>query len=219
MSLRLIGASENRRTRWKNDGGWTTEIARDPSTGDDFRWRVSIAEIESDGPFSTFPGIARDLLLLEGNGIELDIDDAAPRRLSRRFERVHFAGESQVRCRLLAGATRDFNVMARRDAVRAEVVARPLVGSMLIFAEAGVEWLIHVLGGHVDVRGADQAIRADAGASLQFDFRERESRDIGRVVLDGAGELVLAKFVTIRREIVFDAADAKLDTDPDLAFS
>ncbi len=45
MSVRLIAAGQNRRTRWKNDGGWTTEIARDPAQGDDFRWRVSIAEI------------------------------------------------------------------------------------------------------------------------------------------------------------------------------
>ncbi|MBL0222217.1 MAG: HutD family protein [Xanthomonadales bacterium] len=29
-------------------------------------WRVSIAEIEANGPFSRFPGIERDLLLLAG---------------------------------------------------------------------------------------------------------------------------------------------------------
>jgi environmental stress-induced protein Ves len=197
MSVQLIPASRNRRTRWKNDGGWTTEIARDPQGGDDFRWRVSIAEIESDGPFSSFPGVERDLLLLEGNGIELDVGGDAPRRLVQRFERIRFAGEANAHCRLLAGATRDFNVMARRDAVRAEVVARPLVGSMLIFAEAGVEWLIHVLGGHVDARRGDQAVRADAGASLQIDFRRPESREDGRVVLDGAGELVLTKFIAM----------------------
>lgn len=197
MSLRLLAASASRRTRWKNDGGWTTEIARDPAHGDDFRWRVSIAEIESDGPFSAFPGVERDLLLLEGNGIELDIDAATPQRLGRRFERVHFAGEANVHCRLLAGATRDFNVMARRDAVRAEVVARPLVGSMLVFAETGVEWLIHVLGGHVDARDGDHRVHADAGASLQIDFRRRETEQSGRIVLDGSGELVLVKFTTV----------------------
>ena len=197
MNLRLIPASERRRTRWKNDGGWTTEIARDPVQGDDFRWRVSIAEIETDGPFSAFPGVERDLLLLDGNGIELDIDQAIPQRLSRRFERVHFAGEANVECRLLAGATRDFNVMARRDAVRAEVAARPLVGSMLLFAEAGVEWLIHVLAGHLDARRGDHAVRAEAGASLHIDFRRRETHESGRIVLDGAGELVLTKFTTV----------------------
>ena len=75
--LSLLRASDYQRVRWKNDGGWTTEIARDPSAAaDDFRWRVSIADIESDGPFSNFHGIDHDLLLLAGNGIELDIDGA-----------------------------------------------------------------------------------------------------------------------------------------------
>lgn len=191
--MRLIAASESRRVRWKNDGGWTTELARDPAGGDDFRWRASIAEIESDGPFSVFPGVERDLILLDGEGIELDLDGVAPTRLTQRFERVRFAGEARVDCRLIAGPTRDFNVMARRDAVRAEVVARPLAGSMLVFAEPGAEWLIHVLAGHVDARHGDEQQRAEAGASLYLDFRD--APDAGRVALDGAGELVLVKFV------------------------
>ena len=79
--LSLLRASDSQRVRWKNDGGWTTEIAREPAdAAEAFRWRVSIADIESDGPFSNFPGVDRDLLLLAGNGIELDIDGAPPLR-------------------------------------------------------------------------------------------------------------------------------------------
>ncbi|MEO7065086.1 MAG: HutD family protein, partial [Dokdonella sp.] len=181
--MRLIGAKDCHRTRWKNDGGWTTELARSGGTdSDDFRWRVSIADIETDGPFSLVPGISRDLLLLAGNGIELDIDDAAPLRLRTRFERAHFEGESRVECRLLAGATRDFNVMARRGVVYADVVARPLVGAMVVFPEAGVEWLVHVLGGHASARNAGHAVVLGTVASLHIDFR---SDDTDRVVLDG----------------------------------
>jgi environmental stress-induced protein Ves len=191
--MHLIAAKNHQRMRWKNDGGWTTELARSGGAGhEDFRWRISIAEIESSGPFSSFPGIARDLLLLEGNGIELDIDDSGPRQLTRRFERVHFDGEAKVECRLLAGPTRDFNVMARRDAVRAEVVARPLVGSMVLFAEAGAEWLVHVFSGHAQARGARTRLACAAGDSLQLDFR---ARDDARVVLEGAGEVVIVKLV------------------------
>jgi environmental stress-induced protein Ves len=197
-AMRVIAAKDGQRTRWKNDGGWTTEIARSAEAGpagsgsDHFRWRISVAEIESDGPFSIFPGIARDLLLLEGNGIELDIDDAEPRQLTRRFERVHFDGESSVHCRLLAGPTRDFNVMARRDAVRAEVLARPLVDSMVIFPEAGAEWIVHVFSGHADARSAEQKLALETGSSLHLDFRGDGG---ARVVLGGAGELVFVKFV------------------------
>ncbi|MFM2288291.1 MAG: hypothetical protein RL684_1434 [Pseudomonadota bacterium] len=195
MPLTLLPASSYRRIRWKNDGGWTTELARRGSDGDDFRWRVSIAEIERDGPFSAFPGIERDLLLLEGHGIELDLADSAPRRLAQRFAHVRFAGEAAVYCRLLTGPTRDFNVMARRDAVRAEVVARPLVGPMVIFPEPGVEWLVYVFSGHASARSDAQALALEAGACLHVDFRE--AAPAGRVVLDGAGELVLARFTPV----------------------
>ncbi|MEO7325399.1 MAG: HutD family protein [Dokdonella sp.] len=190
--IRLIAATDVQRSRWKNGGGWTTEIARSADgASEDFRWRISIADIESDGPFSSFPGIARDLLLLQGSGIELDIDDAAPRRMTRRFECVHFNGESKVECRLLAGPTRDFNVMARRDAVRAEVIARPLVGPMVIFPEAGTEWVVHMFSGQARARCGEQTFALETGSSLLVDFRPGGVR----VVLDGGGELVLAKFV------------------------
>ncbi|HEU4664593.1 MAG TPA: HutD family protein [Dokdonella sp.] len=190
MTLQRIPPSTYRRTRWKNDGGWTTEIAR--SGDDDFRWRISIAEIERDGPFSSFPGVERDLLLLEGNGIELDIDDAPPRRLTQRFERVHFAGEARVDCRLIAGPTRDFNVMARRDTVHADVIARPLVGSMVIFPERAAEWFVHVFAGNATVRSDADTLALETGTSLLADFRDGG----GRLVLEGGGELVLVKLVS-----------------------
>ncbi|MEO5624163.1 MAG: HutD family protein [Dokdonella sp.] len=205
-ALRLIAGRDCARTRWKNGGGWTTELARDVYTGGDgvsaasaaangligsaFNWRVSIAQIECDGPFSVFPGIERDLLLLEGNGIELDIGDAPPIRLAQRFGQVHFAGEASVQCRLLAGPTRDFNVMTRRDRVCAEVVARPLVGPMVIFPAVGVTWLAHAFSGHADARAGTERVALAAGDTLRIDFN---ARGAPRVVLDGGGELVLVK--------------------------
>lgn len=184
----LLQPAAYQRTRWKNDGGWTTELARRDDDAGGFLWRVSIAEIERDGPFSAFPGIERDLLLLEGNGIELDIGEEPARRLARRFERVHFNGEAEVQCRLLAGPTRDFNVMARRDAIVADVGARPLVGSMLLFPEPGAEWFIHVHAGTLALRRDGTSMEATAGDSLLADGEG------GRIVLEGGGEVVLVKF-------------------------
>ncbi|HKE48074.1 MAG TPA: HutD family protein [Rhodanobacteraceae bacterium] len=190
--LSLLRAADYRRVRWKNDGGWTTEIAREPAGPErDFDWRVSIAEIERDGPFSSFPGVTRDLLLLSGNGIELDIDDAPPLRLVERFQRAHFEGEAAVDCRLLAGPTRDFNVMARRAAVRADVVARPLVGSMVLFAEGGVTWLLHAYSGSATARSDAIEETFASGDTLRIDFA---TRDEARIVVEGSGEIVLVKF-------------------------
>jgi len=190
--LSLLQASDDRRVRWKNDGGWTTEIARHPADASvDFRWRVSIADIESNGPFSIFPGIDRDLILLSGGGMELDFADALPLRIGERFQHVHFRGEWQVECRLIAGPTRDFNVMVQRVTTRAEVVARPLVGPMVIFPESDAEWLIHVFAGHAVARHGHGEIAASSGDTI----RAAPDTGSGRVLIEGSGELVLAKFV------------------------
>ena len=193
--MRLLRISDYARNRWKNDGGWTTEIAwaalADSTNG--FLWRVSIAEIEANGPFSLFPGVERDLLLLAGTGIELDIDDAPAIRLDRRFQRIHFPGEAAVDCRLLAGPTHDFNVMTARGRATAEIHARPLIGTMLVFAETNCTWLIHVFAGQASARSSDQVLTAECGETLILDAPASERE---RIVLDGSGELVLVKFTT-----------------------
>jgi hypothetical protein len=65
---------------------------------------------------------------------------------------------------------------------------------MMVFPEPGVEWLVHVLAGHTNARSAGQELVLETGSSLHIDFRGSDS---GRVVLDGAGELMLVKFTRI----------------------
>lgn len=111
---------------WKNGGGVTREIAAwPPGAGmDAFQWRVSVADIAADGPFSAFPGIDRQIALLDGAGVRLLSDDGSfDHRLDTVGEPFAFAGERGVQATLLDGATRDFNVMTRRGACRASIVA------------------------------------------------------------------------------------------------
>ncbi|HDR8925065.1 TPA: HutD family protein [Burkholderia vietnamiensis] len=51
---------------WRNGGGTTRTLASEGA-----RWRVSLASIERDGPYSRFPGIARASLVLGGHGVTL----------------------------------------------------------------------------------------------------------------------------------------------------
>ncbi len=76
MALTILKAENHRRMPWKNGGGVTVEIAIHPqgASVDDFDWRVSMATVASDGPFSVFPGIDRTLSVLEGDGILLDVE-------------------------------------------------------------------------------------------------------------------------------------------------
>lgn len=51
---------------WKNGGGVTTEIIVHPAKAPmaDFDWRISMANVAQDGPFSIFPGVDRTLCIL-----------------------------------------------------------------------------------------------------------------------------------------------------------
>jgi len=186
---RVLPAHLYRRERWKNERGWTREIARSPGEGD-WNWRLSIAEIEEDAPFSRFDGIERELVLLSGNGLRLRFDDGAVRELLPPHERVRFAGERDVHGELVDGPTRDFNLMWRRAAIDAQLWHRPLVGPMVMFVEPGSVWAVHLLAGQArfaDASGLPDLATADTALLVAaVDSRER-------FVLDGGGEVLLVR--------------------------
>lgn len=116
-------------TAWKNGGGLTRELLtwtavpiahaqEDPSHWD---VRVSVADIERDGPFSSFPGIDRGFAVLQGAGVVLSMpspqgataqDDVA---IGPAGEALLFGGDLRVGCQLRGGPTRDLNFMVRRE--------------------------------------------------------------------------------------------------------
>jgi hypothetical protein len=194
---RVIPANEYRRVRWKNQLGWTREIVRVPDR-DDWDWRLSIAEIEQDAPFSLFPGIERELVLLSGNGLRLAFDDGETCTLEPPHGRLRFDGGRAVSGELLDGRTHDFNLMWRRDAVVAELWHRPLVGPMVIFVEPRATWVAHLISGHArfadesglpPLAAGDTAILVAGGQRLRY-------------VLEGGGEALLVR-------IAGTAADAQ----------
>ncbi len=133
--VRLLRASDHRRMAWSNGGGTTYEVATSPEGAglDGFDWRISLADVAASGPFSPFPGIDRSLVLVDGAGMELEIDGATT--ALRRHDVAHFAGEQAVSCRLTHGPTRDLNVMTRRDRCTAmvevvDVEAVPLLAAV-----------------------------------------------------------------------------------------
>src|SRR3984885_1398856 len=67
---------------WKNGGGVTREILRSPPESTAFDWRLSLATIDSPGPFSSFDGYHRTLVLVRGAGVELNFAQHGTSRLS-----------------------------------------------------------------------------------------------------------------------------------------
>ena len=113
----LVRSDAMRKMTWANGSGITHEVAICPSGAGlaDFDWRISLADISVDGDFSSFVGIERVLVLIEGEGMNLTLDGHT--QPIEPFSPVHFAGESVASCTLLHGPTQDLNVMYRRDRV------------------------------------------------------------------------------------------------------
>ncbi len=101
---------------WKNGGGVTHEIAAEAGTPP--LWRLSVATIDRDGPFSDFSGYDRTIVALDGS-VELTCN-ASSFALTPLTPFI-FRGEDSVTCRIAAGPARDFNVMTARDAFMHDV--------------------------------------------------------------------------------------------------
>ena len=103
--------------KWKNGAGSTTQIAIHPAdaTTDNFSWRISMAAVKTDGPFSGFPKTERSLVVLDGAGIDLTIAEDNAERLTGDSEPFTFAADAPAYAKLVDGSILDLNVMTRRD--------------------------------------------------------------------------------------------------------
>ena len=104
---------------WRNGGGVTRELVTWPGGGD-WAWRLSVADVERDGPFSAFHGVARWFAVLEGAGVRLDVDGQA-HELTADSAPLAFDGAAATGCTLIDGPTRDFNLMTVRGRASASM--------------------------------------------------------------------------------------------------
>ena len=163
--VRLLTPADYRTMPWKNGSGRTTEIAAYPSGAglDTFLWRVSLADVGCDGPFSSFPGIERTIVLLEGAGMRLHGGVRAT-ELTTPFEPHTFSGDVAVDCRLIAGPVRDFNAMFRRGRACGSVTVVPRGGAEFGPAQFRIAY---AATGVYECSGATIApIRLEAGHAL-----------------------------------------------------
>jgi uncharacterized protein len=137
---------------WKNGGGETTEIVVSPPTGN-FDWRVSIATVNEDGPFSTFIGYERHIMTLAGEGMKLDIEGRGMFSLEP-LKPFSFSGDVQVSGSLPNGPVLDFNLMVRRDFGRGTLSVQDCNAGHKFGSDQSLS-LIHVLEGEC-VIGKDQ---------------------------------------------------------------
>lgn len=107
---------------WRNGGGATRELVAWPDAAQ-WSWRMSVAEVAISGSFSGFPGVERWFAVLDGAGVALDVAGEV-HRLTVESAPLRFDGGATTACTLLRGPTQDFNLMVRRDRVRASRMTR-----------------------------------------------------------------------------------------------
>jgi uncharacterized protein len=172
----IIRTSDLAVTRWKNGGGQARELAAYPSDSgyDDFRWRVSIADIECDGPFSDYPGIDRTIVLLDGAGMLLRSGPIGTllHTLDEKYKPFDFVGEEKIEATLIDGAALDFNLLVRRHFARGSVAVWNGPAS---FDVPNATRLIFVAKGEVALNDASAAKIALRGGDA-VRLREREYR-------------------------------------------
>ena len=185
--MRILRASDHKRMPWKNGGGETTEIAVFPEHAglDQFDWRVSMARVDGDGPFSNFPGIDRTLSILQGAGIVLDVEGRASKRLVVESDPHPFPADVATSAGLIAGPVIDFNVMTRRGKVEHRV--ERVQGE--ISTPSGRVWLAFCARGTVAVSTA-----AFSEALGRYDAALLLEDEAGELVAGAGGEFYLVEF-------------------------
>lgn len=154
---------------WRNGGGMTRELLAWPDAAP-WRARISVADIDVDGAFSSFPGVERWFAVIEGGGVELDFGDAS-QRLTQGDAPLRFDGASAPMCRLLDGPTRDLNLMLReaRGAMAPAIDHRPWSPAGEACALfAAVDGVVHAQGVRERVPARSLLLLTAPPATLRF---------------------------------------------------
>jgi len=114
--LNIIHKNNFKTVPWKNGKGETTELAINKGASlANFDWRISIASVVEDGIFSDFSGYQRNLVLIEGNSIELCHNQTKTDKLCSLLDYATFSGGCSTEGNLPNGSIKDFNIITNEE--------------------------------------------------------------------------------------------------------
>ena len=125
-TLLIVPADAAAVVPWRNGGGSTRELLTRPG-GSDWLLRISLADIQRDGPFSSFAGTQRWFAVVAGAGVVLRFAERA-HTLTADTPALQFDAAAGPDCSLLDGPTRDLNLMVRAGS------------AAMLQVQAGVDW-------------------------------------------------------------------------------
>jgi uncharacterized protein len=149
VTSRTIRSSDCRVMPWRNGRGSTTELAVEPpgATLEAFDWRISVAELQGPGPFSSFPGCDRVIVQLDGPPMTLAHTDGEPVELVKLTPHA-FSGDGETTCSV-AGVAHDFNLIVRRGLAESHVSVAELGAGELLDHPDDAATVLHVLRGRL----------------------------------------------------------------------
>jgi uncharacterized protein len=172
------------RERWRNGGGSTVEILRSSTTaeataasgapaavGQDWLYRISVADIDKEGEFSAFPGCERVLTLVDGEFLLLAVDGVE--QGLQKYRPFRFDGGAPTLASPSEGPVRVLNV-----------VTAPGARGHVVILELSKKRPHPVSAGQFAVLLQGQASVAPAGTS-------------GSTEAEGAGPVPLERYDTV----------------------
>jgi environmental stress-induced protein Ves len=143
---------------WANGRGTSYEIASDRSDAGEWTWRLAMAPVNEDGPFSRIECVNRFLAVVEGAGMLLSVDRKKVQ--CKPMQVVRFRGDAITEAVLTDGPITDINLMIRRKEAEGEMA---VVSDSGLLNEASI---IVALGGSAQVKCGDSTIELERHDSI-----------------------------------------------------
>jgi environmental stress-induced protein Ves len=143
---------------WANGRGTSYEIASDRNEAGEWTWRLAMAPVNEDGPFSRIECVNRSLAVVDGAGMLLSVDRKKLQCLPMQV--VRFRGDAITEATLTDGPIMDINLMVRR---------KEADGEMAMISEAGLlngASIVVAIGGSAQVKNSDSIIDLERHDSL-----------------------------------------------------
>jgi uncharacterized protein len=189
MNSAHLDASDFTRQPWKNGAGVTTQLALHEE-GERWIWRLSLAEVDRSGPFSDFAGYERTIMLVEGAGMDLEVDGRAIDVLRLPYRPFVFDGGAAAQCTLVSGPVKDLNLMVDRE--RAHASFDVIDTNRFRGTKLDARWtLAYALRGWTRVVAQDLECTLAPGELLRMD--EARGADLDLVGLDRSALVALIR--------------------------
>jgi environmental stress-induced protein Ves len=200
MKIKILKSHQFKSQPWKNGGGSTLELLKYPDH-DNYDLRLSIAQVDTSGPFSKFEGYDRTIIQLDGPQIELSHPEIQQMKTLELGSPYHFKGEWVTDCKVTA-RSRDFNVIYRKSSVSVQTkVVKGSTSAAQTLPNGAFQAIAYCLNGSINfVSDREQMTAVLKENELCILSKSNETEQISVRTEHGAGSYI---YITIDPPLSF----------------